>query len=182
MRSNHFTVDRQFFLSNPSIDLWRFEVVFSFPTATSLSALDFLINRPPSNGSYNINSLLCFLSDWFDDDGIKDYYLLVPSSRGSMIAFSFVPNFGVYFPPSDDLRLMILIRDQRDCLTEWTNLSPLIIEVESNAFDDLLYSWNGQFSTSNPFLQLLSIPNQNRVGQILSSLSLNKSIEPINRI
>ena len=71
-----------------------------------------------------------------------------------MIAFSSVPDFDVYLPRSDDLRLMILIRDRRDCLTS------LIVQVESN-----------RLSTSNPFLKLLSSPNQNRVGPVLSSLS-----------
>ena len=182
VNSNHFTADQQFFSSNPSIDLWRFEVVYSFPTETSSSALNFVINPPPSNGSCSISprngttltlfSISC--PSWFDADGIKDYSLLLysnaSSSRGSMIAFSSVSEFEVNLPSSDDLRLSILVRDQRDCLTEWTNLSRLIVKVETNAFDDLLQSPKG-FSPSNPFLQVLSIPNQNRVGQILSSLS-----------
>ena len=183
LNSNHFTADQQLFLSNPAIDLWRFEVVYSFPTATSSSALNFVINRPPSNGSCSISpsngTTLTLFSvscpSWFDEDGIKDYSLLVPSndssSRGSMITFSPVSEFEVYLPTNDDLRLIILIRDQRDCLTEWTNLSRLIVKVETNAFDDLLQSSSKGFSPSNPFIQLLSIPNQNRIGQILSSLS-----------
>ena len=185
--SDHFTVDQQFFLSNPEIDLWRFEVVYSCPTTTSSSALNFLINHPPSNGSCSISpengttltpfSVSC--PSWFDEDGIKDYSLFTDSndsSRAAMIAFSSVPDFDVYLPRSDDLRLMIWIRDRRDSLKQWTNLSGLTVRVESNAFDDFLHSSNGQFSKSNPFLQLLAIPNQNRVGQILSSLA-----EQLNR-
>ena len=169
------------FSTNPSITLWRFEVVYSFPSETSSSALNFLINQPPRNGSCSISprngttltlfSISC--PSWFDEDEIKDYSLFIrsnDSNRGSTIGFSSVSEFEVYLPSSDDLRLMILIRDQRDCLTEWTNLSRVIVQIESNAFDDLLQSPNG-FSMSNPFLQILSIPNQNRVGQILTTLS-----------
>jgi hypothetical protein len=181
MNSSHFTVDQQLFLSNPSIDLWRFEVVYSFPSTKSSSALNFVINQPPSNGSCSIQpengtTLTLFTvscPDWFDQDGIKDYSLLIwsnDSSRRSTIGFSSVSEFDVYLPTSDNLRLMILIRDRRDYLTEWTNLSRVIVQVETNAFDDLLQSPNG-LSASNPFLQVLSSPNQNRVGQVLSSLS-----------
>ena len=149
MNSDHFTVDQKLLLSNPSIDLWKFEViVYSVPTGRSSSALNFVIDHLPG-------TVCC--PDWFDQDEIKDYSHFVrsnDSTRGPMIAFSSVPDFDVYLPRSDDLRLMILIRDRRDCLTS------LIVQVESN-----------RLSTSNPFLKLLSSPNQNRVGPVLSSLS-----------
>ena len=122
INSSHFTADQQLFLSNPLIDLWRFEVVYSFPTEKSFSALNFEINQPPQNGSCSISpqngTTLTLFSvscpDWFDEDGIKDYSLFLSSnafSRGSMIGFSSVSTFEVYLPTSDDLRLMILIRD-----------------------------------------------------------------------
>ena len=86
--SDHFTVDHQLFLSNLDIDLCRFEVVYSFPTTTSSSALNFLINRPPSNGSCSISprngrtltlfSVSC--PSWFDEDGIKDSSLFTDSN------------------------------------------------------------------------------------------------------
>jgi hypothetical protein len=65
------------------MNLWRFEVVYKFLLATSSSALNFIINPPPSNGSCLINpqngttSSLFTIScpDWFDQDGIEDYSL-----------------------------------------------------------------------------------------------------------
>ena len=89
-----------------------------------------------------------------------------------MIAFSPVSSFEVYLPvgegPSSSLQLLIYIRDSRDCLTEW-NLTSIIVQPERNAFVDLLYSSPG--SLSNPFVRLVSTSNQNRVGQVLSSVS-----------
>jgi hypothetical protein len=77
----NFTSTDDLFLSNPSVDYWRFEVVYSFPTDTSSSSLNFLINQPPQNGSCSINPLngttstlfTISCSNWQDQDGIKDY-------------------------------------------------------------------------------------------------------------
>jgi hypothetical protein len=80
-KTTNFTSTNDLFLSNPSIEYWRFEVVYSFPIETSLSALNFIINQPPENGSCSINPLngttstLFTIScpNWEDQDGIKDY-------------------------------------------------------------------------------------------------------------
>ena len=83
------------------IDYWRFEVVYTFPSETSTSALDFIINRPPYNGSCEINpqngttSTLFTIScpDWFDEDGIKDYslycMLIIKINKRSFFVFLF---------------------------------------------------------------------------------------------
>ena len=79
--TSNFTATNKLFLANPQINLWRFEVVYSFISETSTSALNFVINQPPHNGSCLINPLngttstLFTIScpDWFDQDGIKDY-------------------------------------------------------------------------------------------------------------
>jgi hypothetical protein len=79
--TTNFTSTDDLFLSNPSIDYWRFEVVYSFPTDTSSSALNFLINQPPQNGSCSISPLngttstlfTISCSNWQDPDGIQDY-------------------------------------------------------------------------------------------------------------
>ena len=81
--TSNFTVTNKLFSSNTTISHWRFEVVYSFVSGKSTSALDFIINQPPSNGSCSISSLngttstlftiLCV--DWFDENGIKDYSL-----------------------------------------------------------------------------------------------------------
>ena len=62
---------------------WRFEVIYGFMNEKSSSALNFVINQSPRNGSCSISpsngttmtlfSILC--SNWFDEDDIKDYSL-----------------------------------------------------------------------------------------------------------
>ena len=79
----NFTATNQLFLNNRQINFWRFAVVYTFPTEIGMSALNFIINQPPSRGSCTINpqngttttlfTVSC--SDWFDSDGIKDYSL-----------------------------------------------------------------------------------------------------------
>ena len=79
--TSNFTATNQLFLSNPQEKLWRFEVVYTFASETSLSSLNFVINQPPYNGSCSINPLNGTTStlfdiscpDWFDEDGIKEY-------------------------------------------------------------------------------------------------------------
>jgi hypothetical protein len=81
-----------------------------------------------------------------------------------MIAFSSVSDFQVRLPsgiePTFSLRLIIYIRDTRDCITEW-NLTSIVVRPDSNALDDL----------TNPQSQLLVNRNQNTVGQVISSLA-----------
>jgi hypothetical protein len=77
----NFTSTINLFLPNPSIEYWRFEVVYSFPLELSTSALNFIISQPPQNGSCSINPLngttstLFTIScpNWEDQDGIQDY-------------------------------------------------------------------------------------------------------------
>jgi hypothetical protein len=82
-QTTNFTAINQLFLNNPQINLWRFEVVYTFPSETSTSALNFIINQPPFNGSCMINpqngttTTLFTIScpNWFSLNGIKDYSL-----------------------------------------------------------------------------------------------------------
>ena len=79
--TTNFTSTNQLFLSHRNTTLWRFEVVYTFPMGQSSSALNFIINQPPFNGTCSINprngttttlfTISCI--DWLDDDGIKDY-------------------------------------------------------------------------------------------------------------
>ena len=90
--TSSFTATNQLFLANIQITLWRFEVVYAFEKATSSSALNFVINQSPYNGSCSIESLndttntlfTVDCPDWFDEDNIKDYSLYC------MQIFSFV--------------------------------------------------------------------------------------------
>ena len=171
VNTSNFTATKQLFLSYLHVNLWRFEVTYSFPSETSSSALNFIINRPPVNGSCLITPsngttssvfrISC--SDWFDEDDIKDYSLYFwtsnPSKR-TIIAYSSISQFQVRLPAGDEqtseLNLMILIRDQLDSITEY-NLSSVYVQVDDE-------------SIQHPMIQLLLTGNQNTVGQVLTSL------------
>jgi hypothetical protein len=79
----NFTATNDLFVNYPNVTLWKFEVVYRFQSVNSSSALNFLINPPPSNGSCQINpphgntstifNVTC--TDWYNKDNIKDYSL-----------------------------------------------------------------------------------------------------------
>ena len=158
--SSNFTVTNQFFLQNPNVKFWKFEVVYSFLNQISVSALNFMINQPPRNGSCLIlpsngtTTTLFTIScpNWFDEDGIKDYSLYSFTNQ-LMIAFSSFSSFQVYLPSGENQNLVIEIRDQLNCLTKF-NLSSISVRTDS------------QLNTN-----LLSTGNQNTVSQLLTSFS-----------
>ena len=79
--TSNFTATNQLFLAHPTIAYWQFEVVYTLPSERSSSALSFVINQPPRNGSCTVASLngttstsfTLTCSRWQDEDGIKDY-------------------------------------------------------------------------------------------------------------
>ena len=81
--TSNFTAAKDLFIANPQVPFWRFEVVYLFANETSTSALNFVINEPPANGTCAISpstgttSTLFTLScpNWFDKDGVGDYSL-----------------------------------------------------------------------------------------------------------
>ena len=81
MNTSNLTATNALFLNNSQILYWRFEVVYSFVSTQSSSALDFMINPPPQNGSCSISPLngttstlfTVDCSNWFDENGIQDY-------------------------------------------------------------------------------------------------------------
>ncbi|CAF4521529.1 unnamed protein product, partial [Rotaria sp. Silwood2] len=185
--TSNFTAANKIFLNNPQITLWRFEVVYTFTSETSSSALNFVINQPPYNGSCLINphngttSTLFTVScpDWFDEDGIKDYLFYVwtkDSSEKKMIAFSPISDFQVRLPSGDNqtslLNIIIYIRDFLDCVVE-VNMPSISIIPNSTEINNLIN--NLQSSSNeinyNSIAQLLFSGNQNIVGQIIISLS-----------
>ena len=200
--TSNFTATNQLFLAHPTIAYWQFEVVYTLPSERSSSALSFVINQPPRNGSCTVAplngttstpfTLTC--SRWQDEDGIKDYSI---SSRSlsllthlnhrllgwttarddrTMIAFSYLPTMSLRLPAgptnSSSLQLIVIIRDQLDCVME-VDLPSVIVRTDSVEIDQFLQS----LQTSNfalnsiPLVQILSSGNQNAVGQVLSSLS-----------
>lgn len=83
LNTANLTTENSLFIANPLIEYWRFEVVYSFPTQTTSSALNFITSQPPQNGSCSISppsgtistlfNISC--SNWQDQDGIQDYSL-----------------------------------------------------------------------------------------------------------
>ena len=73
---------------------------------------------------------------------------------------------------SSTLHLIVVIRDQMDCVME-VDLPSVVVQVDSAETDQLLRSLQTPSSTlsNNPLVQILSSGNQNAVGQVLSSLS-----------
>ena len=186
-QTTNFTASNELFLNNLQINLWRLEVVYTFPSESSTSALNFIINRPPYNGSCTISppngtTITLFTvscPDWFDDDGIKDYSLIAwtnePSER-IIIGYSVVSTFTVRLPAGNRLdsflHVLIHIRDLVDCVQE-VNMSSVIVSVDSTSIDHLLDSLQATSTerNRNPYVRLLFSGNQNVVGQILTSLS-----------
>jgi hypothetical protein len=166
--TTHFTALNQLFLDNPQVLYWRFEVIYSFPIGTSSSALNFVLNQPPQNGSCSIyplngttNTLFTIsCSNWFDEDGIEDYSIY--TSQENLIAFSSISNFQVRLSAGNE-NLFIYIRDTLDCSTQWNITSIVVLQDVTDV--------NNLQNSNNSFLRLLANGNQNIVGQIITALS-----------
>ena len=176
--------------------------MYSFVNEQSRSALTFVINRPPSNGSCSIfptsgttmTRFTVTCPDWSDEDGIQDYSLyrscahflstkifsflrnLVESTDRTFIGFSSVSTFDVRLPsgpsPSYSLQLFVSIRDKRDCVAEW-NLKPVVVQPDWTYLNDLMNS------SSASIAQILFPANQNTLCQIISSISQQMNENPI---
>ncbi len=107
INTKRFTAFNTLFLNNRNIIYWRFEVVYKFPTESSLSALNFVINQPPENGSCSIDppngttttlfTINC--TGWIDEDNIKDYSFyrekIFLRKRRELFFFFYNKRFGV---------------------------------------------------------------------------------------
>jgi REJ domain len=187
-QTSNFTASNQLFVQHPQITYWRFEVIYTFANATSQSALDFIINQPPSNGSCSIHpsngttttlfTISC--SNWFDDDQIKDYSLygiwFKNTSDQTIIAFSMESTFTVRLPAGENedsrVHLFIHIRDGNDCIRK-VNLSSVTVSVERGEINSFInnFDLSSNVMNRNPLVRLLSSGNQNIIGQILISIS-----------
>jgi hypothetical protein len=93
-----------------------------------------------------------------------------------MTAFSPVAIFQARLPAGDDttsiLHLVVSIRDQLDCTTEY-NISSVFVTPDSAGINDLINSIQNSPNelANNPIVQLLASGNQNIVGQVITSLS-----------
>ncbi|CAF1071686.1 unnamed protein product [Adineta steineri] len=185
--TSNFTATNDLFLHNPQVTFWRFEVVYTFALETSSSALNFIINQPPRNGSCSINprngttSTLFTITcpNWFDEDGVQDYSIYGYTSdisEQTIIAFSSTSDFQVFLPAGDEntslLYIIVHIRDTLDCVTEY-NMSSIIVQTNSIDLIDFTNTLHNDTDSlmNNPFIQLLSSGNQNIVGQLITSFS-----------
>ncbi|CAF4375447.1 unnamed protein product, partial [Adineta steineri] len=150
--TSNFTATDQLFLNNLQISLWRFEVVYTFLSAISTSALNFIINQPPSNGSCSINPLNGTITtlftiecpDWYDIDGIQDYSLYAWTtdiSQRTIIAFSSEYHFQVRLPAGDNetslLNLVVYVRDLVNSITQ-VNISSVSVMKNFEIINDLI--------------------------------------------
>ena len=165
--SPNFTSISQLFVSFPRVELWRFEVVYSFTNQQSRSALNFRINRPPTNGSCSVSpqngttttrfTISC--PNWLDDDQIKDYSLYRKTTIGwTFVSYSSVQTFDVFFP-SGDHQLLVSVRDKRDCVTE-SNLTTISVRTAS-----------ANLSSSSSLGQILQIGDPAAKAQVINLIS-----------
>ncbi|CAF1496675.1 unnamed protein product [Adineta ricciae] len=185
--TSNFTASNQLFIGNSQINLWRFEVIYTFLNETSTSALNFVTNQSPSNGSCSINPLngtttTAFnisCSNWFDSDGIRDYTLYVWTkdiSEKIMISYSSVDHFQVRLPIGNEntslINLIVYIRDFLGSITQ-VNISSIVVTLDFLTIDDLFNKIQNSSKTitDNSIVQLLSSGNQNIVSQIIILLS-----------
>ncbi|CAF1615089.1 unnamed protein product [Adineta ricciae] len=192
--TRNLTIINKVFLSYSQYSYWRFQVDYEFESVRrSSSALNVVLNQPPVNGTCLIdpvNGTTSTLFDvncmnWVDNDGIKDYLLYVSTSNQSqevLVAYSLISTFAVRFTsgdePTNELHVIIHIRDEFDCFTEFHLSSTIIVQAdvtEMNTFMNEIQNSSSQL-VNNPFVQLLRSENQNVVGQVLSLFSneLNK--------
>jgi hypothetical protein len=171
-----------------NISYWKFQVIYSFDLESSISEIEFQINKSPQNGSCLINPLNgttstyftinCF--NWFDEDGIKDYSVSVYTTdplKQMMIAYSIQSNIEVLLPADSNnislVNVIIYIRDNLDSVTQFEINSVIVIPdwIAINTFVDILQQSNIEMMNKNPIIELLASKNQNIIGQIITLLS-----------
>jgi len=85
-----------------------------------------------------------------------------------MLAFSSESDIQLLLPSTNDnaslLNIVAYITDTYDCVTEF-NMSSVLVEQDLSAIDSL------QNSTNNALIQMLSSGNQNRISQVITSIS-----------
>ncbi|CAF4942480.1 unnamed protein product, partial [Rotaria magnacalcarata] len=158
MSTSNFTATNKLFLENSQVHYWRFEAVYTFVTKEiSLSALNFIINRPPENGTCSISPR----NGWTTD-----------RTERIMLAFTSLPTLKIRLPANNGntslLMMMVHIRDMLDCMGEFYMEAPVVIldSTEINTLINVLQEPN-KGATINPFVRLLASGYQNTVGQII---------------
>jgi hypothetical protein len=90
-----------------------------------------------------------------------------PSDR-VMLAFSSESDIQLLLPSTNDnaslLNIVAYISDTYNCVTEF-NMSSVLVEQDLSTIDSL------QNSTNNALIQMLASGNQNRISQVITSIS-----------
>ena len=96
-----------------------------------------------------------------------------PSER-TIVAFSSVSTIQVRLPAGGDrtsvVNIIGIIRDGLDCITEM-NLSSVVVSSDSEEITNFVVSIQST-KTNDPIVQTLSSGNQNLIGQVITSVSL----------
>ncbi|CAF4399650.1 unnamed protein product, partial [Adineta steineri] len=157
----NFTATDILYLNNLQISLRRFEVVYTFQSAISTSALNFIINQPPANASCSINPLGGTITtlftiecpNWYDVDGIQDYSLYAWTtdiSQRTIIAFSPEDDFQVRLPAGGNetslLNLVVYVRDLTGSVTQ-VNISSVNVIADLTIINDLIDKITNSSST-----------------------------------
>ncbi|UJR08873.1 hypothetical protein I4U23_013128 [Adineta vaga] len=186
--SDHLIITNALFLQ-PSQN-WKFEVLYTFQSGQSSSAISILINQCPSNGTCSISpdkgttTALFTVScpNWFDNDGINDYSLYVwitDDSEPIMIAFSIVSNFQVRIPAGDDqnslVNLVVYIEDRFKCTTKYT-IAPMEVFSDRTKIYEFVDNYQ---QSNNYFTQLIKNGDQNTIGQAI--ILVSQELNQINR-
>ena len=167
------------FIDNAQIEYWKFEVVYTFLSESSTSALHFVVNQPPQNGSCSLDpssgstdtlfNISCL--NWFDEDDIKDYSfygirdvflndnsflgILVWTtdfSKRLIIGFSNIPTFQVRLPGEyENTSILNLVIYIRDTFDCVTefNMSSAIIRSDPDSIPRLINNLKGSGSNIN---------------------------------
>ena len=158
------TATNDLFRSYSNETHWKFEVIYSFETVSSSSAVNFEINQPLSYGSCRIEQHIGTIntlfnvncSNWKFKENIKEYSLHMSSRQ--IIAFSPISSFQVRLPIGFHVDLFVEIRDILNGITRF-NLSSVIVQ------------WEPMDLTEKSFSDLLSSGNQNTIGQVINSIN-----------
>ena len=194
MRTSNITASNALFLSYPLVSHWRFEVVYTFDTGTSISARDLVINQPPLNGSCSIVPLTGTTSTLFtvtcinwlnddDDEDIEDYalYSMTPHlgntsnvDNPSMIAFGPQSTFQVRLPAGNGntsvLDLFIVVRDTNDGIASFEMGSVTVLKDPADNVHSLISNVVTKAGNECAVRQL-SVDHQNTFDQLLISLA-----------
>ena len=205
LEADNLTILKDFFIENEQIIYWRLEVIYSFALKTSIRTFDIEVNAAPTSGICSIDPLngsittlfTIICSNWFDQDGIKDYIIYglyssfyrshkiicsIPGRQSHtpseimMLAYSIQPVVQIRLPASIDpqstVHLIVHIGDTFNAVYEFL-LSPVTVLADYSTISNFITALTKTTDnlSSDPIFQLLTNGDSDSVGQIATSLS-----------